>query len=163
MSDAPQGVRLLAEAVLERRRQRRLRQRDVEKAGGPSVAVLRNIEHGQRSHPHPKTLVGLDRALSWPAGAARAVLLDDGPPWPGSTVTEPRAYVEELIAGAFSSSPATPTIEDEDDAMDTAGPADLRHVPTSAIMAQVAPWLAELVRRCDTDPDLLIRMTVASR
>ncbi|HEX7662739.1 MAG TPA: helix-turn-helix transcriptional regulator [Pseudonocardiaceae bacterium] len=101
MTDSSEGTELLAEAVLERRKHKGLRQGDVELKGGVSIAVLRNIESGRRDNPQRKTLSGLDRALEWPTGAAKAVLTASVPPFPGSRASDLRGYVKELISGDF--------------------------------------------------------------
>jgi transcriptional regulator with XRE-family HTH domain len=125
--DRVEEIERLADAVQRRRGHLRLRQRDIEEAGGVSVAVLRNIEGGRRPRPQRHTLRGLDQALGWPPGAANAVL-GGVPPYPGSTVTDPREYVQELISGDFR--PA--------DRLTSEHAQVLRDLPTSTLVAELA-------------------------
>jgi hypothetical protein len=93
-----------------------------------SVAVLRTIEGGRRPRPYRRTLRGLDQALGWPPGAATAVLAASGPPYPGSTVTDVREYVQELISGDVSRA----------DPVTSQQARILCDLPTSAVVAELA-------------------------
>lgn len=134
VTDSGAGTAFLAEAVLNRRKRRGQRQGDIELTGGVSIAVLRNVESGRRDNPQRKTLSGLDRALEWPTGAAKALLDVSDPPFPGSNATDIQAYVKELIYGDFRE-------------LDQLAPADAqaaRSLPNIVL-------LAELARRLDVD------------
>jgi transcriptional regulator with XRE-family HTH domain len=126
--DRVERIELLAEAVLRRRGHLRLRQRDIQEAGGVSVAVLRSVEGGRRARPQRHTLRGLDQALGWPPGAAQAVLTASVPPYPGSTVTDLRGYVQELISGDFR--PAGELTSEHAQV--------LRDLPTTVLVAELA-------------------------
>lgn len=70
----------LADAVRQRRVALGLRQADMEGAGGPSYATVRNVEQSQRTKYAPRTFIQLERALSWPAGTIERILLGGPPP-----------------------------------------------------------------------------------
>lgn len=136
------GTELLAEVVLARRKHLRLRQGDVDRRGGASVAVLRRIEQGRRANLQRRTLRGLDRALEWPPGAAKAVFAASEPPFPGSPVTDLRAYAEELVSGEFWSVGGLVLDHAE----------GVHALPTRVLVARVAPLAVELARRFNVDP-----------
>ncbi len=68
------SVDKLAAAVLARRKELRLRQKDVEARGGPTARTLQKLEKGTIGALAPRTLDALDEALRWTAGSASLVL-----------------------------------------------------------------------------------------
>ena len=141
MSETTPGAELLAAAVVERRRHLRLRQRDVERATGVSVAVQRAIEHAERPNPQRKTINGLDRALRWPAGATNALLDNGMPPYRGSAAVDIRVYAGELVSQDFRSV--------HEVVAETA--AALRSLPNTVPPAELGPVVIELARHCNLD------------
>ena len=71
--------RLLAEKVIERRTQLGMTQQDVQAAGGPSTATLRNIEGAHQTSYRRVIKSRLERALGWRVGSVDAVLAGGEP------------------------------------------------------------------------------------
>ncbi|HWE92155.1 MAG TPA: helix-turn-helix domain-containing protein [Pseudonocardiaceae bacterium] len=141
MVNNTKDTQLLADTVVARRKRLGLRQRDIENASGVSIAVVRAIESAGRDRPQRKTLLGLERALGWPPGAAKAVLTAHEPPFPGSPITDLRVYAEELISGEFR--PVDRLALGDTEAV--------RALPTAALVTQLIPLAVELARRFDVD------------
>jgi hypothetical protein len=138
VTDSADGPNLLARAVIGRRKYLRLRQADVEDAGGVSIAVLRVIESAGRDNPQRKTFNGLDQALDWPPGAAQA-LFAARRPFPGSDTDDVETYVEALIHGEFDLGADQPGHAEREVA---------RGLPSSVL-------IAELARRVGVDPTVI--------
>jgi hypothetical protein len=63
----------LADYVLERRLELDMTQADVHAAGGPSTAVIRQVEGALSDSYTPVILSRLERALGWERGSVRAI------------------------------------------------------------------------------------------
>lgn len=76
----------LAEHVKRRRNAFGLTQADVQAAGGPSVALIRQIENGVEGNYRGTVIGRLEQALRWQPGSIEAILGGGGPtPMQGST------------------------------------------------------------------------------
>jgi hypothetical protein len=69
----------LARHVAQRRTQLGLTQSQVQAAGGPSSATIRNIEPVTQTNYRKDILASLERALRWPPGAVDRILAGDEP------------------------------------------------------------------------------------
>ncbi len=69
----------LGRLVRARRKELKLTQADVQKAGGPSTATLRLIEGGKHADIRPSTSGPLETALQWQLGSVDRVLAGDEP------------------------------------------------------------------------------------
>lgn len=78
MSKSP-GPRRLDAAMEARRKELRLRWRDVADLAGISYETLRTIRRGQYEGMRPLTESGIERALKWATGSVAAVLAGGEP------------------------------------------------------------------------------------
>lgn len=80
--------RRLATQIARRRRELGMTQREVQEAGGPSVATLRNLEAGTQDSYQGVVLGRLEQALRWRVGSVEATLAG-GDPTPVGSNGEP--------------------------------------------------------------------------
>lgn len=69
----------LADKVIERRTQLDMTQQDVQAAGGPATATLRNIEGAHQTSYRRAILARLERALGWAPGSVNSILAGGDP------------------------------------------------------------------------------------
>lgn len=69
-----QGRERLALAVKERRRQLKFRQEDVSQRGGPSKAILYQVENAVMENYHDNTIEALEVALRWKPGSVDDII-----------------------------------------------------------------------------------------
>ncbi|GGM26534.1 hypothetical protein GCM10011608_09110 [Micromonospora sonchi] len=74
MADHSPDWRRLGQHVQRRREQLGLTQAQVQAAGGPSTATLRNIENATQASYRSSNLRALERVLEWPDGTIDAIL-----------------------------------------------------------------------------------------
>jgi hypothetical protein len=74
-----QDWRLLADAVIKRRTDLGMTQQDVQAAGGPGTATLRNIEGAHQMSYRGVILGRLERVLRWEPGSIDAILAGGDP------------------------------------------------------------------------------------
>lgn len=78
---APRDRARFGKLVYARRKELKLRQADIQAAGGPSTATLREIEHGTQKSNWADTFRKLDEVLFWAPGSSERIL-EGGDPEP---------------------------------------------------------------------------------
>lgn len=69
----PRSARLVADAVKERREHLGMRQEDITAAGGPSKALMYQLESGATKSYQDVKIANLEKALRWSPGSVKAV------------------------------------------------------------------------------------------
>lgn len=107
-SSVTQDWSALANAVIERRTQLGLTQQDVQAAGGPATATLRNIEGAHNTTYRKVILSRLEKALGWKSGSVRAILAGGEATVDQQSPTPPSEQTARVRQGL----PATKTLGD---------------------------------------------------
>jgi len=92
-SEAPTNPEALqlGQAARARREHLGMTQNQAAQAAGLAPMTWRAMEAGRRADQRPLTLAGVDRALGWPHGTARAILDGGAPPAPAEGNATPNA------------------------------------------------------------------------
>lgn len=97
-----QDWRRLADAVIRRRTELGMTQQDVQAAGGPATATVRNIEGAHQTSYRGVILSRLEKALGWRPGSVEAILASGE-----ATLTQPSnphsGDLRERVRSAFHS------------------------------------------------------------
>lgn len=85
----------IADAVVRRRKDLGMRQKELADATGYDPSTIRNVEHHARSSYDPLTLPRISRALDWPSDALERI--GRGEPYEGIRLDPPAARSGDTI------------------------------------------------------------------